>query len=279
MAASHVWEKELQKAVKTQHQFGWSVREKRGKVCIQRYYKDTNKKYAATLDIAWESGQTLAVLSALRKINDAMVANGINLKEAVNLFSTENEEAEINWNEAINKFKKYKLQSGGCSESTWNSNYKNVVERIIEELNSKNAPQSGLGILEKLKHEKDGRISFGKGRRRRILSAKQFLNYAVHKCAADVLVRYNAGQSIPQDEQKLFDAGLTNAATAARVRGQQLDDAALQKTAELGRKRYLEERKRAEQFSNASYTERLAMSGALSPEAIARNKAAYGITE
>ena len=53
---------------------------------------------------------------------------------------------------------------------------------------------------------------------------------------ADVLVRYNAGQSIPQDEQKLFDAGLTNAATAARVRGQQLDDAALQKTAELRRK-------------------------------------------
>jgi len=95
---------------------------------------------------------------------------------------------------------------------------------------------------------------------------------------ADVLVRYNAGQSIPQDEQKLFDAGLTNAATAARVRGQQLDDAALQKTAELGRKRYLEERKRAEQFSNASLTERLAMSGALSSDAIARNKAAYGIT-
>ena len=80
------------------------------------------------------------------------------------------------------------------------------------------------------------------------------------------------------DEQKLFDAGLTNAATAARVKGQQLDDAALQKTAELGRKRYLEERKRAEHFSNASLTERLAMSGALSPEAIARNKAAYGIT-
>ena len=37
-------------------------------------------------------------------------------------------------------------------------------------------------------------------------------------------------------------------------------------------------RKRAEQFSNASLTERLAMSGALSPEVIARNKAAYGIT-
>jgi integrase len=185
LAASHAWEKELQKAVKTQHQFGWSVRDKRGKVCVQRFFKDTNKKYAATLDIPWESGQTLAVLSALRKINDVMVSSGLNLKEAVKLFSTKNEEAEINWNEAITKFKKHKLESGGCSESTWNSNYKNVVERITADLNSKNAPQSGLGILEKIKYEKDGQISFGKGRRRRILSAKQFLNYAVHDCGAD----------------------------------------------------------------------------------------------
>ena len=46
-----------------------------------------------------------------------------------------------------------------------------------------------------------------------------------------------------------------------------------------GRKRYLEEIKRSEQFSNASFGERLAMSGALSPEQIARNKQAYGITE
>ena len=63
-----------------------------------------------------------------------------------------------------------------------------------------------------------------------------------------------------------------------RVRGEELDTKIMQNTVEEGRKRYLEERKRAEQFSNASYTERLAMSGALSPEAIARNKAAYGIT-
>tara|TARA_Y100001973_G_scaffold92155_1_gene141554 strand:+ start:1276 stop:1737 length:462 start_codon:yes stop_codon:yes gene_type:complete len=96
---------------------------------------------------------------------------------------------------------------------------------------------------------------------------------------ADVLVRYNAGQSIPQDESKLFEAGLTQAATAARVRGEELDTKIMQNTVEEGRKRYLEEIKRSEQFSNASFGERLAMSGALSPEQIARNKQAYGITE
>ena len=53
----------------------------------------------------------------------------------------------------------------------------------------------------------------------------------------------------------------------------------MQNTVEEGRKRYLEEIKRSEQFSNASFGERLAMSGALSPGQIARNKQAYGITE
>ena len=95
----------------------------------------------------------------------------------------------------------------------------------------------------------------------------------------DVLLRYEAGQSIPQDEPKLIDAGLTQAATAARVRGEQLETKALQNNIEQGRKQYLAEKKAAEQFSNASFGERLAISGALSPEQIARNKARYGISE
>ena len=33
-----IWEKKLQEAVKRQQRFGWSVREKRGKVLVQRYY-------------------------------------------------------------------------------------------------------------------------------------------------------------------------------------------------------------------------------------------------
>ena len=53
----------------------------------------------------------------------------------------------------------------------------------------------------------------------------------------------------------------------------------MQNKVEEGRKKYLEEIKRSEQFSNASFGERLAMSGALSPAQIAKNKAAFGITE
>ena len=46
-----IWEKKLQEAVKRQQNFGWSVRNMRGKVFVQPYYPDINKKVTATLPI------------------------------------------------------------------------------------------------------------------------------------------------------------------------------------------------------------------------------------
>ena len=56
------------------------MREKRGKVLVQRYYPDTNKKTTVSLPIAWEPNQELSVLNALRNINDCMQNSGCNLK-------------------------------------------------------------------------------------------------------------------------------------------------------------------------------------------------------
>ena len=64
-----IWEKKLQEAVKRQQRFGWSVRNMRSKVFVQRYYPDINKKVTATLPIMWEPNQELNVLNALQKIN------------------------------------------------------------------------------------------------------------------------------------------------------------------------------------------------------------------
>ena len=45
-----IWEKKLQEAVKRQQHFGWSVREKRGKALVQRYYyADSKKNYCCFL--------------------------------------------------------------------------------------------------------------------------------------------------------------------------------------------------------------------------------------
>ena len=80
-----IWEKKLQEAVKRQQRFGWSVRDKRGKVLVQRYYPDINKKVSATIPILWEPNQELNVLNALQKINEVMQNSGCSLKEAVEI--------------------------------------------------------------------------------------------------------------------------------------------------------------------------------------------------
>ena len=85
-----IWEKKLQEAVKRQQRFGWSVREKRGKVLVQRYYPDLNKKVSATLPILWEPNQELNVLNALQKINDVMQNSSCNLKEAIEILYQNN---------------------------------------------------------------------------------------------------------------------------------------------------------------------------------------------
>tara|TARA_B100000886_G_scaffold36515_1_gene22718 strand:+ start:988 stop:1194 length:207 start_codon:yes stop_codon:yes gene_type:complete len=64
-----IYEKKLKEAVKRQQRFGWSLRDKRGKVLVQRYFPDINKKVSATIPILWEPNQELNVLNALKKIN------------------------------------------------------------------------------------------------------------------------------------------------------------------------------------------------------------------
>ena len=41
------------------------MRDKRGKVLVQRYYPDINKKVSATIPILWEPNQELNVLNSL----------------------------------------------------------------------------------------------------------------------------------------------------------------------------------------------------------------------
>ena len=67
------WEKRLKQAVAQQHKIGWSVREKRGKCLIQRYWKDTGTYERKVIPVEWESDQLLNILNSLNKISELMV--------------------------------------------------------------------------------------------------------------------------------------------------------------------------------------------------------------
>ena len=104
-----IWEKKLQEAVKRQQRFGWSVREMKGSVFVQRYYADIDKRVSAALPIRWEPNQELNVLNALQKINEVMQNSGCSLKEAVEiLYGNNNYKININWNKLVEEFKEYK---------------------------------------------------------------------------------------------------------------------------------------------------------------------------
>ena len=164
-----IWEKKLQEAVKRQQRFGWSVREKRGKVLVQRYYPDTNKKTTVALPIAWEPNQELSVLNALRNINDCMQNSGCNLKEAVEIIYKDNaHKINLDWKKLIEDFKEYK----NISKSSWEGNYSYFLNEIKTMMGSPNEPTTGKAILEKLvKNKKDGA-----GKKRVVSNAKTFFN-------------------------------------------------------------------------------------------------------
>ena len=52
MAEKLEWEKQIQQAVKREHRFGVSVRNKNGKCFIQRYYKDRSGTCLSTANLA-----------------------------------------------------------------------------------------------------------------------------------------------------------------------------------------------------------------------------------
>ena len=73
-----IWEKKLQEAVKRQQRFGWSVRNMRGKVFVQRYYPDINKKYSILLKIIIIFGMIL--LKAVTRFLENTILNFANSK-------------------------------------------------------------------------------------------------------------------------------------------------------------------------------------------------------
>ena len=173
-----IWEKKLQEAVKRQQRFGWSVREMKGAVFVQRYYPDINKRVSAALPIVWEPNQELNVLNALQKINEVMQNSGCSLKEAVKtLYENKNYKININWKKLVEDFKVYKNNS----KSYWEGNYSYFLKVIFAIMCSSNEPTTGKAILERLVKNKDK----GAGRKRIISNAKTFLEFIVFKKGID----------------------------------------------------------------------------------------------
>ena len=182
MAKLLEWEKRLKQAVANQHKIGWSVREKRGKCLIQRYWKDTGTYERKVIPIAWESDQLLNILNSLKEISDLMINTKCTLAEAAKILFPENKNKPItNWQYLTDEYKKYKQESKNIKDSTWNGVYLVTLKRIIKMMSEDLPPVSGKGILERLMYNDNGSLTVSKGRVKRIETGKTFLEWCVNR--------------------------------------------------------------------------------------------------
>ena len=155
----------------------------RGKVQVERYWKDTGKRQAATLPIEWRRGCEREVLNALHGIN-AAIAKGLSLKDAVRLTFdlTAGPKVQTNWREIYSRFYDFKVPAK-VKETTWEKEYAPRLLWLIDILTGADAPNNAELALAAMRAERNGQgdAPGSRSRKLRIQYAVQMLRFAVSK--------------------------------------------------------------------------------------------------
>ena len=181
---SSSWVTGLRQALKQQFPLGgFTVREMKGKVFLQKRWPDGSRQ-AAALPINWGPGIALEVLKTGEAVNEHLQA-GASLKDAVHLQWPEDtstaagrKKVGTNWPEVIERFRVHKIQSGQVKETTWGEAYAYVMREILEALPGAN---NGKALLTAMAKGAPG----SRGRVVHIERAAQFLKFAVREVGVD----------------------------------------------------------------------------------------------
>jgi integrase len=214
------WEARLREAVRAQHPFGYSIREMKGKVSIQRYWQDTGKRESASLPLEWHPTSQRELLNALHGINAAL-GRGLSLKEAVKLTFdvSAGPSVRVNWTEVLGRFRTHKLETGAVKESTWLKEYEPRLRWLVDCLNGPAGANNGESALKAVRVGRNGQGGElgSRGRKLRIQYAAQLLRFAVEKVGLDQ-------RWLPPDEAVMREligqplGGSTKAANAGQAR-------------------------------------------------------------
>lgn len=174
------WVTHVRGALKQQHGFGWSIREIAGKVQLTRRFEDGSRS-AVVLDLPWNADCTGALLGLLPEIRSRMDAQQLGLKEAYELLRAPAAapQAKTNWHELVSRFHQHKTaHTGEIKETTWQSAYAPVMERLLEVMGSRPIPRDSRSLLAALR-DRYGGAPGSRGRKLRIQYAAQFLRFCV----------------------------------------------------------------------------------------------------
>jgi len=175
----------LRAAIKQQHGFGWSIRDKGGKVQLTHRFDDGTRS-SVTLDCAWDPDATSEVLALLPEIRCRMESRQLGLKEAYDLLRAPaaGQEERLDWQLLMARFEAYKVaHTGAVSSRTWDSMYAPVMRQVLEAVAAKPVPRDARSLLGALRDRCGGEPG-SRGRKLRMQYACQLLRFAVSELGA-----------------------------------------------------------------------------------------------
>ena len=176
------WTRALRALIKTEHGFGWSIREHRGKVQLTRRFEDGTRS-AVSLDLPWDASCQTGVVNAVGEIRQRMDAHGLGLAEAYGLIHSAptGETGRLDWEAVV---KKFLLSREGRRETTLRD-LRTRMARTLEVLQATPRPRDGRSLMlaYAAQHFDDCPVG-GVGRKRQLLDVAGLLRFAVNKAGA-----------------------------------------------------------------------------------------------
>ena len=179
------WVSTLRAAIKQQHGFGWSVRDKAGKVQLTHRFDDGTRS-SVTLDCTWNPDATSEVLGLLPEIRSRMESRQLGLKEAYDLLRAPaaRQEERLDWPLLVVRFQAFKVaHTGAVSSRTWESMYAPVMRQVLEAMAAKPVPRDARALLGALRDRCGGEPG-SRGRKLRMQYACQLLRFGVGELGA-----------------------------------------------------------------------------------------------
>jgi integrase len=176
------WTRALRDLLKTEHGFGWSIREHRGKVQLTRRFEDGTRS-SVSLDLPWDASCQTGVVNALGEIRQRMEAQGLSLGEAHALIRSAPTVASgrLDWEVVVEKFLASRV---GLRETTLRD-LRTRMARALQVLQATPRPRDGRSLMRAY-----AALHFaacpvgGVGRKRQLLDVAALLRFAVNRAGA-----------------------------------------------------------------------------------------------
>jgi integrase len=176
------WESALRDVIKTEHGYGWSIRQHRGKVQLTRRFEDGSRS-SVSLDLPWNASCQSEVVRTLGEIRQRMDGQGLSLIEAYALLraAPTAESGRLDWAVVVEKF----MASREGRRATTLRDLRTRMNRTLQVLQAPPRPRDGRALMRTYAqhHFADCPVG-GVGRKRQLLDVAALLRFAVNRAGA-----------------------------------------------------------------------------------------------